>query len=387
MWRHIKKQAANSDRKGDYDKCIVLLREELGLAQDEGRTAWFDGKAKCEVLAETPGFCLIRVENVEDIDDPDFYYVAKYSKGLVSCNYEHLTATKGGAPLGYPYQRGLGEEVVPGVEQKPVSGPTSATNAAPPIKTSPTSNPQQQQRSDIVIYNGKRAVIIDRNGPRVRIQYLDQPYQGKQEDCDATNVKPEVVEHLVKSWKSINKSLTEKQRKYVFGEMVKLDYGVHHLPPSLLQEVMDVVNKDMELPRLRSHQVSNVPQQQEEKPKVDVNSPELDETDWNLLFQQTPDEKKKADEENPLPEPPPEEPVQPPEAQAGPANNMPSLGNKDAAKLVNNMRSKKESKIKLTEQIEDDEIEGFNYKKKKNKPHKSERLSEKRMNKWNQFID
>src|ERR1700758_965211 len=132
VWRTIKREHRESGRKKDYDSCIKTLRERLGLKPSEGRQAYLRGDALVEILAETPEFALIQVDDIGAVEDSGLKKLLFASKGIMTVPFEHLTNEPGGEPL---------TEITTGLSAPTYADTAPTTSLTPPRPAAPGAAP------------------------------------------------------------------------------------------------------------------------------------------------------------------------------------------------------------------------------------------------------
>jgi hypothetical protein len=339
-WRAIKREHRESGRKKDYDSCIKTLRERLGLKLSEGRTAYLRGDALVEILAETPEFALVQVEDIGAVEDPGLKKLLFASKGIMTVSFEHLTNGPGGEPL---------TEVTTGLSAPTYQDTAPTTSLTPPKPVTTATGPTTQDPlMGVVLVQGKKAVIVSRMGNQARVRFLDTKEEA---NVNITELKPDTtVESLAAVWRSLEPGLNEKKKRRVFAAILKLEHSIAYLPRQLQEE----------LENMGPQTVSEPPQPQFKKPEDD--SPAVDEeeavkrgdfefepNDWQLIFDMRQrKEEKSADERNPMPEPPREAPIEP-GAGSGTregepaAKNIKPASNEEVHDMLGRMRTARES--------------------------------------------
>jgi hypothetical protein len=342
-WRAIKREHRESGRKKDYDSCIKTLRERLGLKLSEGRTAYLRGDAAVEILAETPEFALIQVEDIGAVEDPGLKKLLFASKGIMTVPFEHLTNGPGGEPL-TEITTGLSAPSMPNTAPTTsLTPPRSVGMAAPAAAADPLMG--------IVNVQGKKAVIVSRNGNRARVRFLDTKEEA---DVNVSELKPDTsMESLAAVWSSLEPELSEKRKRRVFAAILKLEHGVAYLPPRLQEDLEDLA------PGGQPKVSAEPPQPTFAKPKAPAADDEerekrggfeFEPDDWRLIFdtrnRQEKDEEN-ANERNPMPEPPKEAPepgegIAPREGEPA-SKGIPPASDKTVHDMLGRMRTARES--------------------------------------------
>lgn len=341
-WRTIKREHRESGRKKDYDSCVKTLRERLGLKLSEGRTAYLRGDAPVEILAETPEFALIQVEDIGAVEDPGLKKLLFASKGLMTVPFEHLTNEPGGEPL---------SEVTTGLSAPSIPDTQPTTSLTPPRPVTPAANTTTADPlMGIVNVQGKKAIIVSRNGARVRVRFLDTKEEA---DVNVTELKPDTtMESLAAVWRSLEPELSEKRKRRVFAAILKLEHGVAYVPPRLQEDLEDLApggqpKVSAEPPQPTFSKVDAPAPEDEEREKR--GGFEFDPEDWRLIFdlrRRKETEEEDADDRNPMPEPPRE--PQGPEGMAPregePASkSIPPASDKTVHDMLGHMRAARES--------------------------------------------
>jgi hypothetical protein len=306
-WRTIKHEHRESGRKKDYDSCIKTLRERLGLRLAEGRRAYLGGDALVEILAETPEFALIQVEDIGAVEEPGLRKLLFASKGIMTVPFEHLTNGPGGEPL---------TEATTGLSAPSIANTQPTTSLTPPRPAAPGigAPATQDPLMGIVVCQGKKAIIVSRNGNQVRVRFLDTKEEA---NVNVTEIKPDTtLESLAAVWRSLAPELKEKKKRRVFAAILKLEHGVAYLPKRLQEELENMgpqtVAQDNQ-PLFKKPEDDSPIEDKEEAEKR--GSFEFDLGDWQLIFdmRKHKDERdeENADERNPMPEPPQEAPEEP----------------------------------------------------------------------------
>jgi hypothetical protein len=306
-WRTIKREHRESGRKKDYDSCIKTLRERLGLKLSEGRRAYLRGDALVEILAETPEFALIQVEDIGAVEDPGLKKLLFASKGIMTVPFEHLTNGPGGEPL-TEVTTGLSAPSIP--DTQPTTSLTPPRPAAPGVGAPTTADPLM----GIVNVQGKKAVIVSRNGSQVRVRFLDTKEEA---NVNVTEIKPDTtLESLAAVWRSLIPELSERKKRRVFAAILKLEHGVAYLPKRLQEELENMGPQTVDQP---DQPMFKKPE--DDSPAVDEEEAqkrgdfEFDPDDWKLIFdmrrRKDETDEENADDRNPMPEPPREAPEEP----------------------------------------------------------------------------
>jgi hypothetical protein len=297
-WRTIKREHRESGRKKDYDSCVKTLRERLGLKLSEGRTAYLRGDAAVEILAETPEFALIQVEDIGAVEDPGLKKLLFASKGLMTVSFEHLTNGPGGEPL---------SEVTTGLSAASVPDTAPTTSLTPPRPVTPGTNTTTgDPLMGIVNVQGKKAIIVSRNGNRARVRFLDTKEEA---DVNVTELKPDTtMEALAVVWRSLVPELSEKRKRRVFAAILKLEHSIAYLPKRLQEELENLGPQTVAEPPQPTYSKVEPPAAEEEE-AAKQGSFEFEPADWQLIFdlrRRKEADEENADQRNPMPEPPKE---------------------------------------------------------------------------------
>jgi hypothetical protein len=347
-WRTIKREHRESGRKKDYDSCIKTLRERLGLKLSEGREAYLRGDALVEILAETPEFALIQVEDIGSVEDPGLKKLLFASKGIMTVPFEHLTNGPGGEPL---------TEVTTGLSAPAYPQTAPATSLTPPRPVSPgTNTTTQDPLMGIVLVQGKKAVIVSRTGNQARVRFLDTKEEA---NVNVTELKPDTtLESLAAVWRSLVPELSEKRKRRIFAAILKLEHSIAYLPKRLQEELENLGPYS----GAAGNQTAAPPAFPFKKPEDD--SPAVDEEeaekredfefgpeDWRLIFdlrRRKEEEERETEERNPMPEPPEEGPAEPGQGigarEGEPASkNIRPASEKEVHDMLGHMRTARES--------------------------------------------
>jgi hypothetical protein len=305
-WRTIKREHRESGRKKDYDSCIKTLRERLGLKLTEGRQAYLRGDAAVEILAETPEFALIQVEDIGAVEDPGLKKLLFASKGIMTVPFEHLTNGPGGEPL---------TEATTGLSAPSIPDTQPTTSLTPPRPVTPAVNTTTADPlMGIVNVQGKKAVVVSRNGNQARVRFLDTKEEA---NVNVSELKSDTtLESLSAVWRSLVPELSEKQKRRVFAAILKLEHSIAYLPKRLQEELENMGPKTVTEPNQpmfkRPEDDSPVEDEEEAQKRGGF---EFEMEDWRLIFdmRQKKDEKDEedADDRNPMPDPPQEAPEEP----------------------------------------------------------------------------
>ena len=232
LWRTCKKESSNQGRKNDWVNCVKLLQEKLNVPAEECILVYFDG-AKAELLSETPSYALIKVHEIDKVSE-NLQPILKASNGVIAINFEHLfDDAESKHNIGYPYER-MSEDVtstcignhfmVNKNQSKIVSGVT-------------------------VEVDGKKALVTVPGEDKSKIQYLDDDGKVIGEEDEVSNSSMTVVkspyhEMFRDIWKNMSSSLSEDVRKKRFETIVKLEFGLSHLPESLIENLLDIAKEN-----------------------------------------------------------------------------------------------------------------------------------------------
>src|SRR5262245_58467631 len=100
----------------------------------------------------------------------------------MTVSFEHLTNGPGGEPL---------TEVTTGVSPPSIPDTAPTTSRTPPRTVTPgASTTTQDPLMGIVNVQGKKAVIVSRNGNRARVRFLDTKEEA---DVNVTELKPDTT--------------------------------------------------------------------------------------------------------------------------------------------------------------------------------------------------
>ena len=341
-WRTIKREHRESGRKKDYDSCIKTLRERLGLKLSEGRRAYLNGDALVEILAETPEFALIQVEDIGAVEDPGLKKLLFASKGIMTVPFEHLTNGPGGEPL-TEISTGLSAPSIP--DTQPTTSLTPPRPVTPAVNTT-TADPLM----GVVNVQGKKAVIVSRNGNQARVRFLDTKEEA---NVNISELKPDTtLESLSAVWRSLDPELAEKKKRRVFAAILKLEHSIAYLPKRLQEELEDMgpqtVAQDNQPMFKKPEDDSPIEDKEEAEKRGNF---EFDLGDWQLIFDMR--QRKEADEEgaddrNPMPDPPKEAPEEPGEGlgnrEGEPASkSIPPASDGQVHDMLGRMRAARES--------------------------------------------
>lgn len=340
-WRTLKREFNDSGRKGEYDAIVKKLRERLGLKMKEGRTAYLNGEAEVEILSETPQYVLVRVKDLNEVADLELRNLLTGFGGGVIVQFEHLSAERGGASI---------------IEDTTSISMPSTTTSVPSTMTAKTTTstvPNTPQTGadpldGVVVYQGRKAVIIARNNNRATIRFLDTKQTS---DVDVTALQidqPNPVESITGIWNSISNKLSEKAKTRVFESILKFEYSLSFLPRQLSEDIRELAKKDGE-------HTGSEPADGEDKFKDDSKFA-FEIGDWQLIYgtsNKKKQEEEDSEERNPIPDFPKNRPqdeelggsaeIAGPPAEKGikPASDA------DANDVLKAMKSAKEARNKL----------------------------------------
>jgi hypothetical protein len=309
-WRTIKREFTDNGKKKDYNGCIRELRERLGIKLSEGRQAFLYGTASVEVLAETPDWALVQVEDIETVENSDLRRMLFTSKGIITVPFEQLSNEFGGPPLAE------NSMMAPSASTPSISAAaTTGSKTSFPVSTQPNRDlPDSQSSKDylngIVNFRGRKAIVISNIAGRARIRFLDT-----NEEADASEgelkADPTSMESIATIWNSLDSSLNEVDKQRMFESILKFEYNIAYLPKKI-REDLDLMTK-----AVSDNKPSKTLETDPEKPGYlhrvtpgdeqagDVEKLKFDNTDWGLIFDITKEPDEQSEEERePMPEPP-----------------------------------------------------------------------------------
>lgn len=312
-WRTIKREFKDSGRKKEYDGCVRQLRERLGIKLTEGRRAYLLGDAAVEILSETPEYALVQVEDIGAVDDPGLRKMLFTSKGVITVQFDHLSNSPGGPPLTEMTTSAAIPMTAPSVTSFSTAsvGSHSATASRP--AAAPTLG--HDDLDGIVIFRGRKAVVVSRAGGKARLRFLDTK---EETDANETDLQPDsnAMESIARIWHSLDHQLSDLVKKRMFEAILKLEYSIAYLPEKLREDVEQMAKAVAD----------NVPHGHRDnrgiQPEPDKGKFNFDDTDWDLIFKQRQDaEVKELEDREPMPEPPVEAP---PESDGGQREGPPA---------------------------------------------------------------
>jgi hypothetical protein len=353
-WRAIKRSFRADGRKREYDGCVKKLRESLGLKPGAGRRAYLNGSTQVKILAETPDYALVQVENLDLLESVDLKFLLWSSNGIMTVPFSHLAHRRGG-PL---FEMGMTVSGAPNAF--PITRTaTPATTTRPATVPGPTGNPVNDLNG-IVNFRGRKAVVVTKDAAKAHIRFLDT---NEETDVNLSELKPdaqttsppaptappavpgattEAVRHI---WTSIDPALTEERKRWVFEAIVQLEYGIAYLPGKLREDITQLPGRaiDTQLSKTLDPDSDFGYGKEEEKRVADF---KFHDDDWKLIFGlrgKDSEAERTAAAANPLPEVPGEKEGGEEREGTPAAKNIPPASEGEVHNMLRHMRAAREN--------------------------------------------
>jgi hypothetical protein len=268
-WRTAKRQANESGKKSHWPTILALFKQSLNLNEADGRLVYFHD-VPAEIVAETPGYALIRVLEPSKVEESMRTMVTQ-SQGLMTVNYEHLFNRPNSAPIGYPHER-LSEDTSSCMvgDATPMASRYSAFVPGLMVKH------KKKKRKAVVNYATPK---------KVGIQYVDENnrYVGESEEVDPSELsvqRSSLYEEAEALWESMSPTLTEDQRKTGLREILRMEHRLDQIPEPLVEAVVNSFSS-------RTNRIQHL---------------QLDDNDWNIILSKDEESSPEAaDDKSPLP--------------------------------------------------------------------------------------
>lgn len=224
VWRRTKHKFSEQGSKKDWTQIVESFKEALGLDSSDGTVAYFHG-AKCIVIAEDPAFCLIQVQEIDKAPER-LQKLLQSSNGSIVVNYEHLTLSPDGDPLGYPYQRQAMNETTTSVS---VGNHHMKTQTQFPFNS-----------GEIVKYGNKKALVCVPGDKKTKIHILNSSGSPSGEEKEVSNSSITIdsgYESFSNFLGDLKTSITEntkpKHRAKAFEKILCFETNLKSLPQGL----------------------------------------------------------------------------------------------------------------------------------------------------------
>lgn len=337
-WRNIKRSFTENGRKREYDSCVKKLRESLGLKPGAARTAYLNGTTEVKILAETPDYALVSIENLDLLENVDLKFLLWGSNGIMTVPFTQLAHKRGG-PL---FEMGMTVSGAPNAF--PITKtPTPATTTRPAAIPGPTGNPTDTLNG-IVNYRGRKAVVVTKDASKAHVRFLDT---NEEIDVNLSELKPDATttsEAIRKIWVSIEPSLNESAKLRVFEAIVAMEYSIAYLPDKLREDITQLPGRSVDGQLSKTLDPDSDENYEKEKRADDF---KFTEDDWKLIFGVQAGggeaEEKEAAEDNPLPEAPDEEEGGEEREGTPAAKDIPPASDKQVHNMLRHMQASREN--------------------------------------------
>ena len=334
-WRNIKRSFTENGRKREYDSCVKKLRESLGLKPGAARTAYLNGTTEVKILAETPDYALVSVDNLDLLENVDLKFLLWGSNGIMTVPFTQLAHKRGG-PL---FEMGMTVSGAPNAF--PITKiPTPATTTRPAAVPGPTGNPANDLNG-IVNFRGRKAVVVTKDASKAHVRFLDT---NEETDVNLSELKPDVTttsEAIRKIWVSIEPSLSESAKLRVFEAIVQMEYSIAYLPEKLREDITQLPGRSVDTVLRKTLDPGS--DYEKEKRFDDF---KFTEDDWRLIFgakEGGDAEEEKAAEDNPIPEAPDKEEGGEEREGTPAAKDIPPASDKQVHNMLRHMQASREN--------------------------------------------
>jgi hypothetical protein len=338
-WRHIKRTFKANGRKREYDSCVKKLRENLGLKPGAGRVAYLNGVTPVKILAETPDYALVQIEDLDLMENVDLKFLLWGSNGIMTAPFSHLSHRRGGPPL---VEMGMTVSGAPNAFPITTT-PTPATTTRPAAIPGPTGNPVDTLNG-IVNFRGRKAVVVTKDASKAHVRFLDT---NEETDVNLSELKPDAQttsEAIRKIWTSIEPSLTKAAKLRVFEAIVQMEYAIAYLPGKLREDITQLPGRAVDTVLHKTLDPDADENSKKEKHPGDF---EFTDDDWRLVFGTLSGENDNAEREaadnNPLPEPPDEEEGGDERTGVPAAKDIPPASDQQVHNMLRHMQASREN--------------------------------------------